>query len=368
MQTPRYRWPTPNQVNNIVQNVRRKERLLMDPLKAIGLFAKLNPDKIFHYTEVDYSTNPPSNFATGIQHPFAVQAMILWAGEHGIGFDSSYRHKNKNRAPVTFLTTLDDNSHMIPGPVFLSSDVTAPTLTIFLHKVKKLVESMAKELIAGTKEIDAGLESDRARVLAQARTIVQAGWSPHFFMIDKCRAERTAIYNGVFYDLIYCQTILICLLVFPQATVRICQFHVMQAILRWDKEHGDTFEPQPRPTLSLQCKHALLAAVRRLQRCRLSEDWDGDVERFKCDVEKLCEGSSASSKDILSYFRVNWFTEDWRDLWTDIGLPAGELREKMLSTNNWTERAFKTFDQVFLGGRANKSAYHLVLIIANEWF
>jgi len=27
----------------------------------------------------------------------------------------------------------------------------------------------------------------------------------------------------------------------------------------------------------------------------------------------------------------------------------------MLSTNNWTERAFKTFDQVFLESRANKS-------------
>jgi len=43
------------------------------------------------------------------------------------------------------------------------------------------------------------------------------------------------------------------------------------------------------------------------------------------------------------------------DLWTDIGLPSGENREKMLSTNNWTERAFKTFDQVFLESRANKS-------------
>lgn len=44
---PRYRWPTPSQVNNTVQNVRRKERLLNDPLLAIGLFAEKNPDKIF---------------------------------------------------------------------------------------------------------------------------------------------------------------------------------------------------------------------------------------------------------------------------------------------------------------------------------
>ena len=57
-----------------------------------------------------------------------------------------------------------------------------------------------------------------------------------------------------------------------------------------------------------------------------------------------------------------------------------------MSTNNWTERAFKTFDQVFLDRRANKSyvlstlmidptlmqldnrIFRLVLIIVNEWF
>jgi len=41
--------------------------------------------------------------------------------------------------------------------------------------------------------------------------------------------------------------------------------------------------------------------------------------------------------------------------WTDMGLPAGANRDGMLSTNNWTERAFKTFNQVFLGNRSNKS-------------
>ena len=47
MNVPCYRWPTASQVNNIVQNVCRKERLLNDPLLAIGLFAKKNKDKIF---------------------------------------------------------------------------------------------------------------------------------------------------------------------------------------------------------------------------------------------------------------------------------------------------------------------------------
>ncbi|KAJ7175274.1 hypothetical protein C8R46DRAFT_61669 [Mycena filopes] len=46
----------------------------------------------------------------------------------------------------------------------------------------------------------------------------------------------------------------------------------------------------------------------------------------------------------------------------------GANREGMLNTNNWTERAFKTFQQVFLCNRANKSVYRLVLIIANEFY
>ncbi|KAJ7070418.1 hypothetical protein B0H15DRAFT_957677 [Mycena belliarum] len=69
----------------------------------------------------------------------------------------------------------------------------------------------------------------------------------------------------------------------------------------------------------------------------------------------------------MQYFERNWFINLWRDSWTDIGLPRGHNRDS-ISTNNWTERAFKTFDQIFLENRANKSAYRLVMIIANEWF
>ena len=67
------------------------------------------------YTPPNYNTDPPSNFATGIQHPFAIQAILLWSGQHGVGLDSSHHHKNENRAPVTFITTIDENSHMLPG-------------------------------------------------------------------------------------------------------------------------------------------------------------------------------------------------------------------------------------------------------------
>lgn len=45
--TPAYRRPNASQVNNVVNYIRRKERVLADPLLSIGVFADLNPDKIF---------------------------------------------------------------------------------------------------------------------------------------------------------------------------------------------------------------------------------------------------------------------------------------------------------------------------------
>ena len=39
---------------------------------------------------------------------------------------------------------------------------------------------------------------------------------------------------------------------------------------------------------------------------------------------------------------------------TDIGLPENATRDGTLNTNNWIERCFRTFDQVFLDCRANK--------------
>ncbi|KAF9472489.1 hypothetical protein BDN70DRAFT_770254, partial [Pholiota conissans] len=296
---------------------------------------------------------PPSNFATGIQHPFAIQSLILWSGQNGVGFDSSYRHKNENRAPVTFITTIDDNAHMIPGPVFVSGDATAETLTTFLVEVKQLVEKMADQLVNKSIQVDISLEKFKKRLLQEAGKIIKSksGWFPQFFMIDKSRAERLAIQN-----------------VFPTSLIRLCQFHVMQAILRWDKEVGNSFEPQVRPRLSLERKHLLLRAVRHLQRCRFEDKWDKAAEEFVESVRRICIGSATSAETIIRYFEANWFIPEWKALWTDIGLPAGILWEKMLSTNNWTERAFKTFDQIFLASRANKSAYRLVLIIANQWF
>ncbi|KAF5343861.1 hypothetical protein D9758_015888 [Tetrapyrgos nigripes] len=110
---PLYRRPDNKQILNMVSNVRRRERLISNPLLAIGIFAKHNPDKVFSYV---YSSNEAFiKFQVGIKNDYCVQNMVLYARANGLGLDSSYRNKNEDRAPVTFLVTLDKNKRMLPG-------------------------------------------------------------------------------------------------------------------------------------------------------------------------------------------------------------------------------------------------------------
>ncbi|KAJ7604744.1 hypothetical protein FB45DRAFT_699245, partial [Roridomyces roridus] len=288
---------------------------------------------------------PPSQFATGIHHIYGTQCALLWGGRNGIGYGSTWANMNENRAPLTIMITVNEDECMVPCFAYLSANITIPTQAEFLRQAKGLVEQMARDLI--DVKVTAGLEEFEDELLAQAQLVIDAedGWRPAFFMIDKSRAGRFHFKGALLSDLPA---------VFPGIIIRICQFHVMQAILRWERDHGGSGENLQRPTLSLLRKHQLLYAVRELQRCRNPDDWDGYTQRFRQRLEAIAEGSSTTATQLWSYFEHNWFIVEWRAYWTDMGLPIGANRDGMLSTNNWTERAFKTFHQVFLGNRTNK--------------
>ncbi|THU83024.1 hypothetical protein K435DRAFT_690313, partial [Dendrothele bispora CBS 962.96] len=287
-------------------------------------------------------------FTVGIKTGYCLQNMILYARINGLGFDSSYRNKNENRALVTFLVTVDQYKRMLPGPVFVSGDVKRDTLSGFLQEVKQLVEEMAARIVEDPSIIDSAHHANEVAMLTEATIIVQGsdGWQPLFFMIDKCLPEVGAI-----------------LLVWPKMTICLCQFHVIQAILRWQTDSGTS---EVKPKLSRPAKYLILWAFRQLQRARNEEAWKREVELFRQRLRKIVSKTNAYHI-IRDYFEKNWFCGEWRDLWADIGLPPGHNRDN-ISTNNFTERAFKLFDEIFLENRANKSAYRLVLIIANEWF
>jgi hypothetical protein len=71
------------------------------------------------YTPPNYNTDPPSEFATGIHHPYGTQVMILHSQRRGVGHDTTYRNMNENRAPLTIMITVDEDSRMVPGTCLL---------------------------------------------------------------------------------------------------------------------------------------------------------------------------------------------------------------------------------------------------------
>ncbi|KAE8221862.1 hypothetical protein CF319_g4848 [Tilletia indica] len=173
-------------------------------------------------------------------------------------------------------------------------------------------------------------------LVLNARKIAEAeAWRPASVTIDKCRAELNAINS-----------------VWSGVQVRICQFHIMQAICRWDTEtKSSTARP---PGIARQDKAVVCTAFREAQRCRSLDDWSKALQAFEARIKDGLKGYGAAIVDqVLKYFATNWWSTPWHNLVTDIGLHAGQTRDE-INTSNTMQRAFKTFDEIFLACRVNK--------------
>ncbi|KAG8922235.1 hypothetical protein FRC02_012060 [Tulasnella sp. 418] len=73
-------------------------------------------------------------------------------------------------------------------------------------------------------------------------------------------------------------------------------------------------------------------------------------------------------EDTVEYFVVNWFTDEWADMYTDMGLPPDQTRDGTWNTNNISESSFRQFDNVFLDNRNNKRIDRLAIIIVFDYF
>lgn len=154
-----------------------------------------------------------------------------------------------------------------------------------------------------------------------------------------------------------------CTSAFPDTSIRLCQFHVIQALTRWQCEQGYS---QSAPSgISLDLKYKIAYAFRHMQRCRDIKSWPGYRDRFLAEakqyvmdepeaefeaqtkaqteaqtevqtetkpetktsrpsnrrrargppVEDAAELSRAAKERrwefIEAYFRKNWFVDDW---------------------------------------------------------
>jgi hypothetical protein len=196
--------------------------------------------------------------------------------------------------------------------------------------------------------------------------------------------------------------------------LRLCQFHVIQAILNLHKDkendHGIGF------TLSHELKFEICVLFRTLQRCHTWDAWPDAKSTFYEGLELLLsdvaepdsDDDSADSdtvhsaqtqaqkenkprakkpppqprtkhtkqtgltcyKTVWAYFEKNWFVNRWIRvfpklitfhpfmfnlvLFTKIGLPSDQSRDGPWNTNNWAETAFKQFNTIFMDNKHNR--------------
>ncbi|CAD6940496.1 unnamed protein product [Tilletia controversa] len=112
--------------------------------------------------------------------------------------DSSWRNKNENRAPLTFVTTTNAAGHMVPCVAYLSTDTTSRS---FQHLLRALENEVVAEAARVCSDDDRTPQAklDTADVLlANARRICEErSWRPSTVMVDKCRAELNAINEAI---------------------------------------------------------------------------------------------------------------------------------------------------------------------------
>ncbi|TFK84165.1 hypothetical protein K466DRAFT_497090 [Polyporus arcularius HHB13444] len=287
-----------------------------------------------------------SPFMVAITDEFSMDSLILHGSERGWALDSSWRNKNENRAAVTLLIAVDEQYHAVPGAVFLSANTRAETLEKFLTETKIKLKERARAITEGTAGIEGRTPEQEAKLRQQAEKMMNDEYEPSHFMIDKCLAELHAIS-----------------IAYPLALIRLCQFHVVQAITRVERDSGDRGSPM---RLGVELKAEIIYHFRRLQRCRTHEAWADAEKTFFRNVQRAIRYQEQYDF-VYRYFKSNWFTEEWIPTFTDIGLPEGQTRDGTWNTNNYIERSFRTFDAIFLEHRKNKRLDRLVLIIIHDF-
>ncbi|KAF8582136.1 hypothetical protein K439DRAFT_1618518 [Ramaria rubella] len=325
LQLPEFRRPTAKQLRSMFPAVRRRKRLHKDPFEAVHLLQERNPDKIYNsYTAHDHAKlDSESEFTCVITDKHALKRLILHGTWDGIGCDTSWHNKNENRAVATFLTVVDGNDHLTPGSALLSANIRMETLAQYLTETKEKVIERVHQIVEN--DIAHTLQEDHKEIVRLAKVILKDGWNIPKWMIDKCRAELKAI-----------------------------------------KKEWPVFQEQ------------FLAAAKKtiMEQC-VDEDTDessadgldlagesGSDTPTSIPMRATCIGKGTNSSEhavkllqwdfVKNYFPQNWFTEEWLECITDIGLPPGQTQDGTWNTNNPSESVFQVFDSVFLDNRCKK--------------
>ncbi|KAJ7020812.1 hypothetical protein C8F04DRAFT_1316557 [Mycena alexandri] len=369
---PSWREAKPKELQSMYAAVKQRQLLDKNPWRATHLLVRANKDKIFGYIPHNFERpDSESEFAIGLTDNYSLQSAVAYTADGGVvGSDACWRNKSQNRAAMSLLCTVDEGEHMVPISIFLSANVKIPTLLSFFVGTYEKIVMHAKEITADPKIIITRNRSPEVieRIEINAKKIAVDGWCMGKFMIDKHYPSLRAIQE-------FCKKYNI------TVYIRLCQFHVVRAILYW--EWGDG-----RKGLAIaipkSIKFEIVWLFRFVQRARTRKEFHALTAKFleavealimneikvnEADEEDADEGAEEKVEDgvqkkkkgrrtrgrsqqklrsmyeaVKEYFERCWFVDDWIDTYTDIGLPPNQGRDGTWNTNNWTERGFKTFD------------------------
>lgn len=114
--------------------------------------------------------------------------------------------------------------------------------------------------------------------------------------------------------------------------VRVCQFHIIQAIRRWNRDSLGASQDSKKsskvsskkrienglPSLPIDALVDVLVAFRICQRCRCAEDWPLTQDVFETSVDHICQEYSIprTAPVLKKYFQDNWWCHEWRGKYT----------------------------------------------------
>ncbi|KZT31012.1 hypothetical protein SISSUDRAFT_1068229 [Sistotremastrum suecicum HHB10207 ss-3] len=180
--------------------VRARGRLAKDAFEALGQFAKKNPDRVFGYStyaKPNKDGSGGSKLTVGVTDDYSLDSALLNSPKQGMSLDSKFRGVNQNYAPLTALNTVSSVGALAPTAGFITQDVQAETLSGMLREAEQRILERARRILDGA-EIESRSATDTATIKKNAAAVVTLGrWKPRFWMIDKSRAEKSAILNGM---------------------------------------------------------------------------------------------------------------------------------------------------------------------------
>jgi hypothetical protein len=276
----------------------------------------------------------------------------------------SWRRKSTTNSPLSYFATFDPVTRRSkPLALAFSANIKQATLVKVLGQFKQRVEAFARNLLA--KE-----ESTWPRALRGMRDKVQAvaehGFQPRVGLIDKSAGERNSLKN-----------------VFAGIRVRLCFWHMKQAIERWEGNCGETPDdhlqtdeaaPLQRTIVPRNIRPRLYRAFLLVARCETEADFQtARADFLDTQIDEIVRTGAADRTEAVKtqiaaavrrYFERNWFVPAWQPCFADYAIPA-DIPLGDCNTNNICEAAFKVLDRTVLAGRFHIST--AVILLRRFW-